>query len=253
MGKKKSRKRLIGGGISLAMGVIILAWAFGVFAMIPTGMSALSTTGQVAGISMTSSIRNYPLLSEVAPRGTYEWEVGVTNTGTLGWTDAWFCVRTLKTTSTPILISHPSYAGNPMYVGQCAEGTDTLACRENIESSSPIGWDMRYLSSITGGNWWDIYDANMGDQVFCPSMGALSSGQSITWRLRMTVPEGVTEGSFPVIATSGANIANYGYIIASKLDMLTIGTVEGTMVFVGIGTVFSVLGAILLAFSRKPV
>ena len=58
-------------------------------------------------------------------------------------------------------------------------------------------------------------------------------------------------GSFPVIATSGANVANVGWIIASKYDTLTVGAVSGDINLLFIGGLMLSIGA-LAALGIKP-
>lgn len=245
---KSKRKRITIGAIVAISGLLLVIFSTGMFS---TSASAtlLSTTGNM-GISMTTSmpiVKNYPLLASVGPGGTYEWQVSVTNTG-IAWDDAWFCVRVLKTTSTPVLISNPNYGGAQMYVGQCSAGTDNIQCRENIESST--GWDMKYRISPTG-SFIDISDTTMGDQVFCPSMGPLASGATKSWNFQLSVPTGVSMGGFPVLATSGANVANIGWIIASKYDTLTVGAVSGDFTFLFIGGLMLSIGT-LAVFGIRP-
>jgi len=242
-------KKVISGVALIIFGALLVTFSTGIFSTSASEI-ALSTTGQQGGILVTSTMpiaKNYPLLAQVGPGGTYEWQVSVTNTG-IDWQDAWFCVRVLKTTSTPVLITHPTYAGAQTYVGQCGAGTDNLAYRENIESASPTGWDMRYK---TDGSFLDISDATMGDQVFCPALGPLAGGATKSWNFRLTVPDGVSMGGFPVIATAGASVESIGWIIASKYDTLTVGAVSGDFSFLFIGGIMLSIG-FLAALGIKP-
>ena len=253
---KKSRKRLmrIGGIISIVIGVLFLLQFAGIYTWIPAGASALSTTGQTGGISLISTrpVLATPL-AQVGPSGTYIWRSTVTNTG-IKWTDGWFCSRVLINGAVPTLVPSPDYEGELYYVGKCgATALDrdggSIQCRENIEASAPVGWDMKWRIGTTG-SLMDASDSTPNDQVFCQSLGVVNPGESRTWEFTTTVPSESKLGTFPVISTAGANVQGVGWIIASKYENLEVGAVTGSLVFGFIGSVLSILGIVALAFTR---
>lgn len=236
--KKKSNTRKFAGGALLILGAFLIVYALG-YIQLPS-VSALSVSSPPGGISVTSNIVNYPLLANVGPGGIYYYTGTISNTGTVGWDDSWACFRILKTTSTPVLITHATYGGEQFWVGQCGAFTDNLQCREDIESS--FGWDMQQSDTAPpSANWVDAIDSQTGDQVYCPTFGVLSPGQSKTFYIRVTVPS-TAGGSFPIIATGAANVAGGGWILASRLDTLNVGVIAGDFTFVFAGAAVLILG-----------
>lgn len=255
--KSKSRKRMmrIGGIISIVIGVLFLLQFAGIYTWFPASASALSTTGQTAGISITSTrpVLATPL-AQVGPGGTYIWRSTVTNTG-IKWSDGWFCSRILINGAVPTLVYSPDYGGVQYYVGKCGATVldrdgGSIQCRENIESPTPTGWDMKWRLG-TSGSLMDATDTNPNDQVFCQSLGEVSPGESRTWEFTTTVPSESKLGTFAVISTAGANVYSTGWIIASKYENLEVGAVTGTMLFGFIGGIMLSIG-LLATFGIKP-
>lgn len=256
-----SKKVMRWGGIAMSIvGVLFLLQVAGIYTWLPAGASVLNAASQPVGMSITSSMRNYPVFADIAAGGTYQWQATVTNTG-ISWDSLEVTVRVLKTTSTVCTTTAEWIVGS-FKAGQCAGVTcDGLACRENIESAPPNGWDMQY-SPDAGATWYDINqgpnaDEKSGDQVYDYNYkDTVPSGGSRTFRFRLTPPTG-TAGTFPVVLNAIAEVgkgtqAGVYYIVASKQDSITVGGVDGTLAFSFIGGAMTVLGAIGYFLGRKP-
>jgi len=242
----KYDRKLIGGIFLAVIGAFLIAYSQG-WISIPTGtsLSIAEKPGERIGISISTNFQRSIPLSMVAKGYTYQWRLDAKNTGTLKWDDSWVTLR-IGVKGAQVIGKAVPGIGGAFSVEKCQYGEDVVQCREDIRDE----WKLKV--SYDGRTWQDpaCTDPATGtyERVCHISFGSLGAGETKSVWFRITVPANKEEGTYPLItnlmAYSGAT-----YAIASKIDPLFVGTIQGDIIMQFIGLLALIAGAALIAYS----
>jgi hypothetical protein len=239
---KKEDTRKIVGVLLIVVGIVILLKGFG-YLNLSLRKPLVAVPNGYAGMEITTDVKSFSFpLATVAPGATYKWSVTLKNTGTVDWTYPEFFLRiardyTQKTFSSGV----PGY--NTAYVDKCDSKVDDISCREDLIGT----WKFQF--SYDGQNWQDA-SSFIQDRVF--KLGfyeGLKAGEAKTFWFKITAPTNI-QGNYYVIVTGLAQIGSTLYIVDSKVDTISVGTVIGELVlnFIGALSLIAGLGFALWGF-----
>jgi len=245
----KYDRKLIGGIFLAIIGAFLIAYSQG-WISIPTGtsLSIAEKPGERIGISISTNFQRSIPLSMVAKGYTYQWRLDAKNTGTLKWDDSWV---TLRIGVKGAQVIGKAIKGGVISVEKCDYGEDVVQCREDIRDE----WMLK-ISYDGGATWQDppCINPETGtyERVCHISFGPLGAGQTKSAWFRITVPANKKDGVYPLITNLMAQTGTeHGimYAIASKVDPLFVGTIQGDIIMQLIGLLALVVGAALIAYS----
>ena len=244
----KYDRKLIGGIFLAVIGAFLIAYSQG-WISIPTGtsLSIAEQPGERIGISLTTNFQRSLPFSMVAKGYTFKWKAEARNTGTLKWDDSWITVRLGVKGAQVVGYTEPGVAG-AYSVEKCSYGTNVIQCREDIRDE----WNLKY--STDGINWYKPNCINPAtgayERVCSLGLGSVGAGQSKTIWFQITVPPGKADGIYPLITTLVAETERkVAYAVASKVDPLIVGTIQGDLIMEMIGLLALIAGAALIAYS----
>ena len=238
---KKEDVRKIVGVLLIAVGIVILLHGFG-YIQFAVRKPLVAIPSGTVGMEITSTAKSFSFpLATVVPGATYKWSVTLKNTGTVDWTEPDFYLRmardyTQKTFSNAV----PGY--DKAYVDKCDSKIDDISCREDLIGT----W--KFMYSYDGQNW---VEASVTDRIFSVGYHTLNAGETKTWYFKITAPNNA-QGNYYVIATGGAQVGTARYIIDSKVDTISVGTISGELVLTFIGSLSLIAGLGFALWGFKP-
>lgn len=231
---KKEDARKIVGILLIVAGIVILLKGFGYLNLSLRKPLAAVPNGY-AGMEITTDVKSFSFpLATVAPGATYKWSVTLKNTGTVDWTSYTFYLRMAKDyTQKTFPNAVPGY--NTAYVDKCGSLVDDASCREDLIGT----W--KFMISYDGQNWVDASNLVSNKVLSVVANYPLKAGTAMTWWFKITAPTNA-QGNYYVIATGGALVGSAVYLVDSKVDTISVGTMIGELVLTFIGALSLIAG-----------
>lgn len=227
-------------GISLvSISLVVLALS-GFFTPYTASTTQFQTGSLTGGNQMDFELSGQPLLFSTVTQGsTYEYTATVQNTGDVTWDSGWVNFRLGEAGSDVTMRTSDNVDGS-FYVEECEDGTDTVSCREDLDS-----WEFEY--NLENSYYRSCNDAKPNDRVCTVNFGReVAPGESVQIDVKMTVPDDA-DGEYPFIAQPAAFVGGESKIVAGDYDYIEIGDVAGKLSLQFVGAAGAVAGTALLA------
>jgi len=211
-------KRVIG-IVLIIIGIALILHNFGYIQFstrIPNLKSKLSvlTPSGSAGIELVLKRPPQYMLSLIQKGGSYVWELRAKNTGSIDWDNSWVTVRIGKNGASITDKSEENIFGE-FKVEKCEYGIDVPECREDIER-----WHLQYfVGSCRETREW--MHPSCENKVCSLVFGSLSKGETKYICFKLTVPENIEKGQYPLIVNLMANVGGI-YAVDGIYDILTV-------------------------------
>jgi len=255
---KKEDVRKIVGVLLIAVGIVILLHGFG-YIQFAVRKPLVTVPSGTVGMEITSTAKSFSLpLATVAPGAEYKWSITLRNTGTVNWDTFSTNLRIAKAyaqrsdcslcqspcTSCGYTCQNFIEGYKTYYADKCDSKCDYIECRESLS-----GWKIYY--SFDGSTWTDATPVLQDSGTILRYTGTnLNSGSSFTWYFKITAP---SSGNYYAIVNAIALIGSENkYIIDSKVDTISVGTVSGELVLTFIGALSLIAGLGFALWGFKP-
>jgi hypothetical protein len=231
---KKEDTRKIVGILLIVAGIVILLKGFG-YLNLSLRKPLVAVPNGYVGMEITTDVKSFSFpLATVAPGATYKWSVTLKNTGTVDWPEYTFWLRMAKDYTQKTWSSFVS-GYNTAYVDKCDSLVDDASCREDLIGT----W--KFQISYDGQTWVDASNL-VSNKVFgVVKYEPLKAGTAMTWWFKITAPTNA-QGNYYIIATGATRIGSAAYLVDSKVDTISVGTMIGELVLTFIGALSLIAG-----------